>query len=70
MHSQVCCVRKGNLGVINVTTGDCEILQSLLKGWCHFLEMTQQQQQILKSATKKGCTTVLYVHTGYAHFLN
>lgn len=44
-----------------VMTGDCEILQSSLKGWCNFLEMTQQQQ---------GCTIVLYVHAGYAHFFN
>lgn len=67
-HSQGC-VRKGNLCQRCVTTRDCEILQSLLKGWYNFLEMTQQQQ-ILKFATKQGCSTVLYVHTGYAHFFN
>lgn len=56
-------------GVIIVMTGDCEVLQSLLKGWCNFLEITQQQQ-ILKFAIKQGCITVLYVHKQYAHFFS
>lgn len=49
--------------VITVMTGDCEILQSLLQGWCNVLEMTQQQQQqILKFSNKLlyYCTVRIY----------